>query len=83
MAFSGTNREPIVQLKGETGQAFYGQMQQLGITAQYIQDAWIYKAELMLRKNRAHVLNQDQKSRISAVVLGAEYTQVGIFFHCV
>lgn len=79
MAFSGTNREPIVQLKGETGQAFYGQMQQLGITAQYIQDAWIYKAELMLRKNRAHVLNQDQKSRISAVVLGAEYTQVGIF----
>lgn len=88
--FNGTAREPWLLANPEAAQltAYYPQLQQLGVTGQYLLGAWLYKLEAVQRhfdaaqthadpvqRAQLNVLSQRQR----AAVVGLEYTTVGVF----
>ncbi|MBV1921295.1 MAG: hypothetical protein KUG73_11480 [Pseudomonadales bacterium] len=71
--FSGTSREPTVKGLNNKDEllTYYPIIDQTGLEAQYIAGEWIWKLESVSRSG--------QGNRYTAAVVGAEYTQVGIF----
>lgn len=87
--FDGTNRDPLLaqSLDPQTGQPvlrpYYSQIQQVGIDALAVVDAWLLKFEGIYRKddllNVPLSLQPIVKDEFFAAVLGFEYTHVGLF----
>lgn len=71
--FSGTSREPTFNGINDDDELipFYAVMDQTGLEAQYILDAWILKLEA--------ISSTSEGLRYTAATAGFEYTQVGIF----
>ena len=77
--FRGTNRD-VQFLPSDNGMtAYYGQMEQLGATLQYLMGAWIIKGEFLLRRTLSDPENQVKRADIRAFVAGFEYSQIGLF----
>ena len=71
-AFHGTGRNPTLMLS-ETGDRlvpFYHQITQVGLDLQYTRDAWLWKAEAIVRKGL--------ENTFFASVAGFEYTFFGV-----
>ncbi|WP_240615572.1 hypothetical protein [Alteromonas facilis] len=87
--FAGTNRDPYLapSIDVDTGrvkfQPYYSQIQQVGIDALAVVDAWLFKFEGIYRKddqdNVPVGLEPQVKDDFFAAVAGFEYTQVGVF----
>ncbi|MEM6650051.1 MAG: hypothetical protein AAF603_07360, partial [Pseudomonadota bacterium] len=74
-AFHGTSREPnfVFQSQGENAPIavpLYNEITQVGATAQYTNDAWLWKFEGIVREG--------QGDTFGAVVAGLEYTFFGV-----
>lgn len=71
--FSGTSRNPVfIDSNGIfTTSPIYRQIEQTGLSLQYIYEDWIWKFE--------GLTSSGEYQRYSAAVFGFEYTQVGIF----
>jgi hypothetical protein len=70
--FHGTGREPVLFLSenGDRLVPFYHQITQLGIDLQYTREAWLWKAEAILRDGL--------DDTFFAAVAGVEYTFFGV-----
>lgn len=66
--FDGTSREPELIQIGTTiyAQPYYRQIQQYSLDLQFTRDAWLWKLEILQRKNSS--------SSYIAAVIGTEYT---------
>ena len=77
--FRGTNRD-VQFLSSDNGMTpYYGQMEQLGATLQYLMGAWVVKGEFLLRRTLSDPENQIKRADIRAFVAGFEYSQIGVF----
>lgn len=69
--FDGTSRDPDFIFNGQQLQAYYRQIQQLGIDLQATKGSWLWKLEAIQRRNHDDFYN--------AATGGVEYSFYGIF----
>jgi len=69
--FDGTNRDPDFIFNGQQLQAYYRQIQQLGLDLQATKESWLWKLEAIQRRNHDDFYH--------AATAGFEYSFYGIF----